>query len=205
MTDLELKNARIAYKMQLEGKRKLLESLANIPIQEFTKQFYPNIKAESILSISDDEILRRTFLRTFQDTKDSMQLMVYLNKVVRNNGTISDAFPYFESIIWDNSIKCDLLGEKIYTLFCDLETNNPILIPNYSLNEFLTNIYSIKLSNKPISETYYYNSKSLDKINKGSIEESYNRLQLYYFKELLISSREEAVEKVKILTKNQRL
>ncbi len=48
MTELELQQVRVEYKMQLEGKRKLLESVANVAVSSFTKRYYSNVSEESI-------------------------------------------------------------------------------------------------------------------------------------------------------------
>lgn len=203
MTELELKQARETYKMQLEGQQMLLERVANKAVFAFTKQYFSNVSEESIMSISKDEILRNAFLSIFGNTKESSQILFYINCIQRKDACISDGRPELTSIDWSKGFLDVPKPLNRYKLYCDLETNQPRLIElsnqlNYNDSHniiFLPNYYY----EGPITETYYYSSKSLEKITKGYVTEAFNRLQLYYFKQLLETSREEAVKRVKSL------
>lgn len=214
MTDLELKKAIETYRMQLEGQQMLLESVASKAIFAFTSQYFSNVSEESIQSISKDEILRKAFLSTFGNTKESSNLVVSLNYIQKVDATLSDGQPELVSIHWkynqieellrvnDKTLQKTSDGLNIYNLYCDLETNRPFLI-GVEEQDFLKNVHKIFIPFKPTTETYHYNSKSLEKITKGSATKSFNRLQLYYFRLLLDSSREEAVTRIRKLTSKE--
>lgn len=217
MTDIELKKARIDYKMQLEGQKQLSECLANSSVKTFVSQFFSDTNEESIKNVSKDEILRRSFLKTFQNTEESSHLMVWINYIQKTNANLSDGQPVLESINWKRRKVTELIemnGEKllktpnglnIYNLYCDLETNIPYLISEEHKKEFFKKANSIFVPFKPVTETYQYNSSSLERITKGSAEKSFNRLQLYYFRLLLDNSKskEEAITRIKSLTTKQ--
>lgn len=203
MTEIELKQAKENYKMLLEGRRILLESVANKAVSTFTKQYFSNVSEESIMSITKDEILRNAFLSTFGETKESSNLIIFLNQGLRINSNINDGQPEFVGIgcKQDSLLPMEL---SMHLLYCDLETNQPIIINAENPDE-------IRYRNKyfdwiPIpnyiskKENYYYSSTSLEKISKGSATEAFNRLQLYYFKQLLETSYEEAVTRIRKLT-----
>lgn len=200
MTELELKQARETYKMQLEGQRMLLESVANKAVFAFTKQYFSNVSEENIKSISEDEILRNAFLSTFENTKESSQILFYINCIQRKDACISDGQPELTSIDWFKGDVPEPLNK--YNLYCDLETNQPRLMElSSNKDNSNSNIYILPNSffECPSKETYFYSSKGLDKITKGYATEAFNRLQLYYFKQLFETSRDEAVKRVRNL------
>ncbi len=215
MTDLELRRARDEYKTQLKGKRKMLRSLSNSDVQTVMNQYFPNVN--KIRELSQDEILRNAFLANFRNTKESSKLMVWLNYVQRMDDSISDGQPTIASIKWEyyKSLELIRMNEEvpklletlneanIYNLYCDLETNEPFLISEANKQEFLKKSHQILIPVEPRTETYHYNSHSLERITKGPATESFNRLQLYYFKQLLKYSRKKAVARVEQLTTNE--
>ena len=86
-----------------------------------------------------------------------------------------------------------------------METNRPLLLGDNIPEEFdyLFNILLLP-DYIPQKESYHYNCHSLEKITKGSATIPYERLQLYYFKELLkASKKEEVVKRMKSLTKQE--
>lgn len=202
MTDLELKQARETYKMQVEGQQMLLERVANKAVFAFTKQYFSNVSEESIMSISKDEILRNAFLSIFGNTKESSQILFYINCIQRKDACISDGRPELTSIDWSKGFLDVPKPLNKYNLYCDLETNQPRLI-ELSSDENNSDQNIIFIPNHflkcPSKETYFYSSKSLEKITKGYATEPFNRLQLYYFRQLLETSRDEAVKRVKSL------
>lgn len=206
MTDLELKQAREEYEMQLKGRRMLLESLKSKEISAFTQQHFSNVSEKSILEVSEDEILRKAFLSTFGNTKESSNLIIFLNQGLRINSNINDGQPEFVGIgcKQDSLLPMEL---SMHLLYCDLETNQPIIINAGNPDEIrYRNKYFdwIPIPNyTPKKENYYYSSTGLEKISKGSATEAFNRLQLYYFKQLLETSYEEAVSRVIKLTPNE--
>lgn len=206
MTEIELKQAKENYKMLLEGRDMLFESVANMAVSTFTKQYFSNVSEESIMSITKDEILRNAFLSTFGNTKESSNLIIFLNQGLRINSNINDGQPEFVGIgcKQDSLLPMEL---SMHLLYCDLETNQPIIINAENPDEIrYRNKYFdwIPIPNyTPKKENYYYSSTSLDKISKGSATEAFNRLQLYYFKQLLETSYEEAVSRVIKLTPNE--
>lgn len=216
MTDIELKNARVNYKMQLEGQRKLLECLANNSVKTFANQFFSDTNEESITAVSKDEILRRSFLKTFQNTKQSNNLMVWLNYIQRTNANLCSGRPVLESIDWRLENMMELIrmnGEKllktqnglnIYNLYCDLETNTPYLVNDEEKQNFFEkrHLRPIFLPLKSRNETYQYNEHSLERISKGFAAQSFDRLQLYYFKLLLDKEnpKEEVAQRIRSLT-----
>lgn len=201
MTDLELKKAIEKYKMQVEGQRMLLESVANKAVSVFANQYFSNVNEENITAIPKDEILRNAFLSTFRETQESSNLLVYINHIQRINARIDDGQPNLMSINWANEEEWKQNGMCLFTFYCDLETNKPFLVGEDNLKSFLKQAYIIRLLDYfPTTESYHYNSKSLEKITKGSATASFNRLQLYYFKQLLETSREGAVSRIKKLT-----
>lgn len=201
MTDLELKKARELYKMQLEGQRILLESVANKAVSTFAKQYFADVNEDTIKKIPEDEILRNAFLSTFGNTKESERILFYINCIQREDASISDGRPELLSIDWSKVILDVPKPLNKYNLYCDLETNQPVLVDFTSDKNRDKNIIFLPKNflECPLKETYYYSSKSLEKITKGYATEPFKRLQLYYFKQLLESSREEAVSRVKNL------
>lgn len=160
-------------------------------------------------------MLRRAFLSVFQNTKESSNLLVYLNRIVRINDKIDDGQPDLVSIGWkesrfipENFEKKSITEKqelKAYSLYCDLETNRPLLLGDNIPEEF-GYLFNILLLPGYIlqEEIYHFNSHSLEKITKGSATMPYERLQLYYFKELLkASKKEEVVKRMKSLTKQE--
>lgn len=214
MTDIELSKARIIYKLHKKGQKDVLENVSHGSMNFFLKT-YMNITQEKIASITDDEMLRRAFLSVFQNTKESNNLLVYLNRIVRINDKIDDGQPDLVSIGWkeskfipENFEKKSITEKqelKAYSLYCDLETNRPLLLGDNIPEEFdyLFNILLLP-DYIPQEESYHFNCHSLEKITKGSATIPYERLQLYYFKELLkASKKEEVVQRMKCLTKRE--
>lgn len=214
MTDIELSKAKIIYKLHKQGKEDVLRSLSHGGMKSFLNA-YANITQEKIEAIAEEEMLKRVFLSTFQNTEESSNLLVYLNRIVRLNDKIDDAQPDLESINWEESKFLPKGVEKLsieerkklkaYSLYCDLETNRPILIGDDIPEEFdyLFNLITLP-DYIPQTESYHYSSQSLEKITKGSAKEMFNRLQLYYFRELLeTSKKEEVIKRMKSLTKKE--
>ncbi len=204
MTDLELEKARKDYRMGLEGQRKLLECVANKAVSIFTDQYFPNVNEEKISSISKDEILRAAFLANFQDTEASSNLLVYLNRIQRIDNYISDGRPELKSVIWEKEGKTVYpKGIHLFGFYVDLETNQPSLI-NQEMQECLDTSYFLSLPDyTPQTETYHYNSKSQEKITKGKATDAFNRLQLYYFKQIYETDYEQAVLHMQLLSDDQ--
>lgn len=198
MTDLELKKAIEKYKMQLEGQRILLESVANNAVSTFTSQYFSNVNEENVKKITKEEILRNAFLSTFQYTKESSQILFYINCIQRKDACINDGQPELTSIDWSKGVLGIPKPLKLYNLYCDLETNQPRLIELSSNNNSIIFMPNHFLE-CPSKETYFYSSKGIEKITKGYATEPFNRLQLYYFKQLLETSRDEAIKRVKSL------
>lgn len=192
MTELELNKARKEYREHLEGQKKLLECMASYKVRNFTRNFC-DLTEEKVRFLAEEEILRKTFLQNFSDTKESSNLWVFLNFVGRKSKEISDGQAVIESVscfdTTDDSI-------NIYSLYCDLENNQPFLVDK--IGKDVKTIVLAELNNN--KESYYYNSNSLEKITKGSKTLEFDALQLYYFEQLLENSREEAVGKVMDLT-----
>lgn len=216
MTDLELSKAKIIYKLHKKGKEDVLRSLSHGGMKSFLNA-YANITQEKIEAIAEEEMLKRAFLSTFQNTEESSNLLVYINRIVRTSERIDDGQPDLESVNWElcknipeGLEKLSLYDSKkenlnVYSLYCDLETNRPLLLGDCTPNRFdyLFNILLLP-DYIPQTESYHYNSQSLEKITKGSAKEKFNRLQLYYFRELLeTSKKEEVIKRMKSLTKKE--
>lgn len=172
-----------------------------------TQQFLAmntDLTEEKIKNIPDDEILRNTFLSVFQHTKESSNLYVHLDSIRRINAVINDERPELVSVYFEDSkenIGKIKNGLHTYSLYCNLENNEPVLIGSRNAREFLENMHIISLLNCGSADIYHYNSKSLEKITKGSATIPYNRLQLYYFRQLFDTSREKANARMLSLTK----
>lgn len=186
MTDLELKKAKEEYKIYLEDKKRLLENISN---NTFAKQFC-GLTEERIMAIKEEEILRITFLKNFENTEESCNLIVFLDDIIRNNNEISDVQ---SELVGVDSKKCYMNKSNIYSLYCDLENNRPFFFDSKVNNGITNHIFFIHKETGP--KMYYYNSKSLEKITKGSKTKEFNELQLYFFRKLLEFSKEEAIEK----------
>lgn len=200
MTDRELDIARRKYKQLLEGKRKMLECFNDKDLKSFAFDYY-GINEEKILSIQKEEIIKRAFLSTFQETNQSNNIMVYLNLIQKTNSEIDGIQSEFVSINWKNANQPLPKGLQMYSLYCDLETNNPILVDMNNFETFCANSLLINLPDYIMqTETYYYHGKSLEKISKGSATEKFNKLQLFYFQELLQNSKEEVLNRMRSLT-----
>lgn len=205
MTEFELQKARDEYKKQIEGKRLLLEALKNESISSFTKHYFANVKDSNIQSFTNDEILRNVFLSTFRDTKESKNLYIYINRIKRKNVFISDGQPILESISWENAGKERFGDLELYSFYCDLETNKPLLVGKNEIDAFINRTPYLELPDyTPKTETYHYNSSNLEQITKGFATEKFNRLQLYFFKELLENSYDRAVARILNLTNQQK-
>ena len=209
MTEIELKNARYLHYMSLEGKKSILSWLEYKPAQIFAYE-YLCLGPQKIKEITEEEILRNSFLSISGNTKETNNLLVYLNRIQRKSEKIDDEKPHLKSVNWEKCIhmpeglEIESVSEndlKIYSLYCNLETNQPILYGNSTKNRF-DNVGNIIIlpDYTPKTEEYHYNSRSLKKIDKGSAEKAYQRLQLYYFRQLLETSREEALSRIKKLT-----
>ncbi len=204
MTDMELSKAKKEYKELIEGKKRLIYFFNGSLNNKFAFNYF-NVDKEKVNAITNDVILRNTYLSVFQETKESSNLLVYINHIARLNDTINDGQPDFVSIDWKKKQETMPNGMHNYALFCDLETNHPVLFEDNTINEWAHLMNVIWLPDySPKEETYHYNSKSLEVITKGSATEKYNRLQLYYFKELLESTKkEDVVTRMKHLTKQE--
>ncbi len=198
MTDIELKEAKDLYKKHLRGKEQVLECLANGYSNYFLHKF-ANTNRDKIAAIEDDEILRNTFLSVFQheQPEEKNHFYVYINIIERVNDRIDDGQPELVAFDFVNASK----QANYYNLYCDLENNIPVLKDYYNEMKFKTYNRIIFL---PVyvakRETYRYNSKSLEKITKGYATDAFNKLQLYYFKQLLETSREKANARMLSLT-----
>ena len=214
MTNIELENARHLYYTCLEGKKNLLGWIEYKPAHVFANQ-YLDINRDKIRKITTDEILRTSFLSIFSNTENSSSLLIYLNRIQRKTEKIDDEKPHLKSVNWEKCINIPEglehlslteeereNGVNIYSLYCDIETNKPVLYGDSTPNRF-DNIDNIIIlpDYEPKTEEYCYNSRSLERISKGSAKIYYERLQLYYFKQLLETSCEEALSRVKSLSK----
>ena len=135
MTDLELKTAREKYKILSDGKKEALYFLKYSRAKEFASKFL-GINAERVNEVSEKEILRTTFLSTFQNFGTSSNLMVYINCILRENNKIDDMQPELISFDWEKEELKDLVFLPIHSLYCDLETNKPILIDSTQYQDF---------------------------------------------------------------------
>lgn len=201
MTNLELQAAKCEYKNQLEGKKQFLDSVLNFPmVHDFVKENMQELQ-ETVRNISDDILLRNVFLKEFQKSQSSNHLMVYINCIARTHAHINDGQPNLKSVNWSKEKKIDWPKDmRTFSLYCDLENNEPFLMHNGNVDRFINESFIIILPDyAPQKETYHYTSNSLEKITKGSATISFERLQLYYFRQLLETSRDQALLRIKSL------
>ncbi len=196
MTNLELEKARNEYYYQLAGKKEMLECMNSYLARKFALNL--GIDKDKIEAITEDMILRNTFLSIFQNTKNSNNLMVYINHIQKTNNRIDDGQPELVSINRKTNNPPQELQLSI--LYCDLETNKPILINSENKEEIKDKTELLLPDYTPQIETYHYSSHSLEKISKGFATKKFDRLQLFYFRELLEHSREETVERIRKLS-----
>ncbi len=217
MTERELKEARINFYRELEGQKRILKCLRCSGSEEFARDFL-NVTPEKIEQVDRDTILRNTFLSNFQNTEKSGNIMIYMNRIKRINDKIDDGQPDLTSVNWEAcenipeglenqslTEKEKLMGLRIYSLYCDLETNRPLLLGDFTEKRFDWCENILVLPNyTPRTENYHYNSASLEKISKGAMTDAFNQLQLFYFKTLLNDdSPEEAITRVRNLKKEE--
>lgn len=199
MTNTELSKAKAIFKLYKQGKEDVLKSLSHGGIKSFLNT-YLGVTQEKIESITEEEMLKTAFLTVSQNNNSN--LFVFINLIQRLNDRIDDAQPDLMSINWEDDEKWKEKGMRLFELYCNLETNRPLLIEIDNRLPFLEKAYIIHLPDyNPQTETYHYSSQSLEKITKGAATEKYNGLQLYYFRELLkASKKEDVVEQIKSLT-----
>lgn len=201
MTDIELEYAKQKYRIALEGKKNLLECVSKYSTQQFLGM-NTDLTEEKIKNISEDEMLRNAFLSVFQNTQENSKFMVFINTVLRNNDKLDDCQPELIGVGPYALNKRVPNGLNTYDLYCSLENNKPILIGDENNNEFIKSAKIIYLPSFVEGvETYRYSSTSLEKITKGPATIQFNKLQLYYFKQLLETSREKANAHMLSLTK----
>lgn len=201
MTIQEINNAKRAYWQSVQGKEILLKLISSCKINQFVTTYMRDFNSSQITSISDDYILQTSFLSESHNTKASNNLMVYLNNIERLDSSIDAEKPILNSVDWNVLHKEESKNLPnslpIFKLYCDLETDRPVLIGQDDFEKFQQKSNIIELPNyTPKKEEYYYNDNGLSSITKGSASEMYNRLQLYFYRELLTKKQEEVVARI---------
>lgn len=197
MTDIELNKLRTEYNTYLEGQKKILECMKNEDVQCFAQKYF-NLNGESISAITKDTLLRNIFLNFFQNNEQNGNLFVYLNQIERINSDLING----QALVSVDYQKKFLMNElSIYPLYCNLETNKPILVDveNNKILPFSSTQIVLPLYTK--EKEVYYLKNNLERITKGFTTDQFDRLQLYYFQQLLEHSYEESTEMIRNLSK----
>lgn len=197
MTDIELNKLRTKYNMYLEGQKKILECMKNEDVQCFAQKYF-NLNAVNISAITKDTLLRNIFLNFFQNNEQNGNLFVYLNQIERINSDLING----QALVSVDYQKKFLMNEfSIYPLYCNLETNKPILVDveNNKILPFSSTQIVLPLYTK--EKEVYYLKNNLERITKGFTTDQFDRLQLYYFQQLLEHSYAESTEMIRNLSK----